>query len=124
MICNSSPAMSANGMDCTEFSRISGYTFLPGRDLCNRISPVDRSPICLRIPNSSELPQRSAILPFSKRRSGRLEVAVDHMVSDEDNVSIAYTITGTHKGNFCGILATGKKVKARGRKRTAKAMKN
>lgn len=43
-----------------------------------------------------------------------LEVAVDHMVSDEDNVSIAYRITGTHKGNFLGIPATGKKVKARG----------
>ncbi len=43
-----------------------------------------------------------------------LSIAVEHMVADEDNVSIAYTITGTHKGNFMGIPATGKKIKARG----------
>ena len=43
-----------------------------------------------------------------------LSIAVDHMVADEDNVSIAYTITGTHKGSFMGIPATGKKIKARG----------
>ena len=43
-----------------------------------------------------------------------LAIAVEHMVSDENNVSIAYTVTGTHKGNFMGIPATGKKVKVRG----------
>jgi steroid delta-isomerase-like uncharacterized protein len=43
-----------------------------------------------------------------------LEVGVDHMASDEDNVAIAYTITGTHKGNFMGIPPTGKKMKASG----------
>ncbi len=43
-----------------------------------------------------------------------LAIAVDHMVADEDNISIAYTATGTHQGNFMGIPATGKKIKVRG----------
>lgn len=43
-----------------------------------------------------------------------LAVAVDHMVTDDDNVAIAYTITGTHRGDFMGIAPTGKKIKARG----------
>ena len=36
------------------------------------------------------------------------------MVADEDNVAIAYTVTGTQKGPFQGIPASGKKIKARG----------
>lgn len=43
-----------------------------------------------------------------------LKVAVDHMVTDEDNVAIAYTVTGTHQGDFLGIPPTGKKISARG----------
>ena len=43
-----------------------------------------------------------------------LKIAVEHMVADEDNVAIAYTITGTQEGPFQGIPATGKKIKARG----------
>ncbi len=43
-----------------------------------------------------------------------LAVAVDHLVGDEDNVAIAYTMTGTHKGNFQGMAPTGKKIRARG----------
>ena len=43
-----------------------------------------------------------------------LKIAVEHMVADEDNVAIAYTMTGTQEGAFQGIPATGKKVKARG----------
>ncbi len=43
-----------------------------------------------------------------------LEIAVDHLVADEDNVAIAYTITGTQKGSFMGVPATGRKVEARG----------
>lgn len=53
---------------------------------------------------------------FTKFRTAfpDLAVAVDHMVADEDNVSIAYTITGTHKGDFMGVPATGRRIKARG----------
>lgn len=53
---------------------------------------------------------------FSKFRKAfpDLEVVVDHMVADDDNVAIAYTVTGTHKGDFQGVPATGKKIKARG----------
>jgi steroid delta-isomerase-like uncharacterized protein len=43
-----------------------------------------------------------------------LNLAVDHLVADEDNIAIAYTITGTHQGPFQGIPPTGKKIKARG----------
>lgn len=43
-----------------------------------------------------------------------LKIAVEQTVADEDNVAIAYTITGTHQGPFQGIPATGKKIKARG----------
>ena len=43
-----------------------------------------------------------------------LKIAVDQMVADENNVAIAYTVTGTQEGPFQGIPATGKKIKARG----------
>ena len=43
-----------------------------------------------------------------------LAISVDHMVTDDNNVSIAYTLKGTHKGNFMGIPPTGKSIKARG----------
>ena len=43
-----------------------------------------------------------------------LKIAVEQMVADEDNVAIAYTVTGTQKGPFQGIPATNKKIKARG----------
>lgn len=43
-----------------------------------------------------------------------LKVEVDQMVADEDNVSIAYTVTGTHKGDFMGVPATNKAISARG----------
>ena len=43
-----------------------------------------------------------------------LQVKPEHTVIDEDNVALAYTATGTHKGNFLGIPATGKTVKIRG----------
>ncbi|MBA3881728.1 MAG: ester cyclase [Chthoniobacterales bacterium] len=43
-----------------------------------------------------------------------LEISVEHMVADDDNVAIAYTVTGTHEGNFHGIAPTRKKIKARG----------
>jgi steroid delta-isomerase-like uncharacterized protein len=43
-----------------------------------------------------------------------LSIAVEHVVADDNNVAFAYTITGTHKGNFLGIPPSGKKIKARG----------
>ena len=43
-----------------------------------------------------------------------LKIAVEHMTANDDDVAIAYTVTGTHKGPFQGIPATGKKIKARG----------
>ena len=43
-----------------------------------------------------------------------LEVAVETLVADEENVAIAYRVTGTHKGAFHGIAPTGKTIEARG----------
>ena len=43
-----------------------------------------------------------------------LAVAVEHMVADDNNVSIAYTLTGTHRGPFMGIPGTGRQITARG----------
>jgi steroid delta-isomerase-like uncharacterized protein len=43
-----------------------------------------------------------------------LKVAGDYAVTDEDNIDIAYTVTGTQEGPFLGIPPTGKKIKVRG----------
>jgi steroid delta-isomerase-like uncharacterized protein len=43
-----------------------------------------------------------------------LNVSVEQLVADEDNVAIAYSITGTHQGDFLGVPATGQQIKARG----------
>lgn len=43
-----------------------------------------------------------------------LNIAMDHMVADDDNVSIAYTVTGTHKGAFMGVPPSGKPISVRG----------
>lgn len=53
---------------------------------------------------------------FSMMRSAfpDLGVEVKHMVTDDDNVSFAYTVSGTHKGEFMGVSPTGKSFKVRG----------
>jgi steroid delta-isomerase-like uncharacterized protein len=43
-----------------------------------------------------------------------LAVAVDHLVADDDNIAFAYTVTGTHSGDFMGHAPTGRKISARG----------
>lgn len=43
-----------------------------------------------------------------------MQVEVEKMVADEDNVAFAYTLTGTHKGDFMGIDGTGTPIKIRG----------
>jgi steroid delta-isomerase-like uncharacterized protein len=43
-----------------------------------------------------------------------LKVSVDHLVQDEDSIAMAYTIHGTHKGDFLGIAPTNKAITARG----------
>jgi steroid delta-isomerase-like uncharacterized protein len=36
------------------------------------------------------------------------------MVADDEQVAFAYTLTGTHKGDFQGIAPTGKRIEVRG----------
>jgi len=43
-----------------------------------------------------------------------LHIAVEKLIADEDTVAFAYTVTGTHQGDFQGIAPTGKRIKARG----------
>jgi predicted ester cyclase len=43
-----------------------------------------------------------------------LNIAAEKLVADDDSVALAYTITGTHQGEFMGLAPTGKKVSARG----------
>ncbi len=40
-----------------------------------------------------------------------MKVAVEHLVSDSHNVAFAYTLTGTHQGEFQGVAASGKRIK-------------
>ena len=42
------------------------------------------------------------------------KVDVKHMVTDDENVSFAYTASGTHRGKFMGIEPTEKCFKVRG----------
>ena len=37
-----------------------------------------------------------------------------HLVADDENVAVAYTLTGTHKGEFHGVAPTGEKIEVRG----------
>ena len=43
-----------------------------------------------------------------------LKVSAERVVSNPTDVAMAYTITGTHQGDFLGIAATGKRVTVRG----------
>src|SRR5215208_1734679 len=43
-----------------------------------------------------------------------LEVTPEHMTVTEDDVALAYTVTGTHEGEFLGVAPTGRKITARG----------
>jgi len=53
---------------------------------------------------------------FTKLRAAfpDMKIEVETLVADDDNVAFAYTLTGTHNGDFNGIPATGRKIKARG----------
>lgn len=66
-------------------------------------------------PDQGEGPE-GFIVFFTKFREAfpDLKVAVETMVADEEQVAIAYTVTGTHQGPFHGLAATGKEIKARG----------
>lgn len=43
-----------------------------------------------------------------------LQLAPVTIVADDAHVAMAYTITGTHQGEFQGIAPTGKQISARG----------
>ena len=43
-----------------------------------------------------------------------LKIDVEHLVADDECVAFAYTMTGTHEGDFMGVAATHNNIKARG----------
>ena len=43
-----------------------------------------------------------------------LSISGETVVSDDDHVCIAYTVSGTHQGEFQGIQPTGRSITARG----------
>jgi len=53
---------------------------------------------------------------FGKLRAAfpDMKVAVEQLSADDDTVSFAYRVTGTHKGEFLGIPASGNTVNFRG----------
>jgi steroid delta-isomerase-like uncharacterized protein len=58
----------------------------------------------------------SYIRMFAAMRTSFPDLAIsgDQVVADEDKIAIAYTITGTQKGEFLGLPPTGRKIHARG----------
>ncbi|MBW4581641.1 MAG: ester cyclase [Tildeniella nuda ZEHNDER 1965/U140] len=70
-----------------------------------------------RDPGSDQLPGPEGFIQFFtgfRAAFPDLSIGVEQMVADDDNIAIAYTITGTHQGDFLGIPATGRPIKARG----------
>ncbi|MHA6279235.1 ester cyclase [Salinimicrobium sp. CAU 1759] len=43
-----------------------------------------------------------------------MQVEVEKLVADENNVAFAYTLSGTHRGDFMGVAGTGKEIEVRG----------
>ncbi len=42
------------------------------------------------------------------------EVTPEHMTATDKDVALAYTVTGTHEGEFLGVAPTGRRITARG----------
>lgn len=43
-----------------------------------------------------------------------VRIEPSHLAADEDHVTVAYTLTGTHKGEFQGVAPTGKPIEISG----------
>ncbi len=53
---------------------------------------------------------------FSTMRSAfpDMNIEPEHMTATDDDVAIAYTLTGTHEGEFLGVEPTGRTISVRG----------
>lgn len=43
-----------------------------------------------------------------------MHIEVEKLVADDENVAFAYTLTGTHRGEFMGVKSTGTPIEVRG----------
>ena len=41
-------------------------------------------------------------------------ITPERMVADDDSIAFAYTLTGTHQGEFEGVAPTGRRIEVRG----------
>lgn len=53
---------------------------------------------------------------FTELRSAFPDAHIEpvHLVADDEHVCVAYTLTGTHEGEFLGLAPTGRRIEARG----------
>jgi steroid delta-isomerase-like uncharacterized protein len=72
---------------------------------------IDHDPAPGQLPGPADY---AAFFGMMHKAFPDLKIEVEHLVADDENVSFAYTVTGTHKGDFMGIAPTGKPIKARG----------
>ena len=72
---------------------------------------VDHDPAPGQTPGPSGYKEFFAAM---KKAFPDVELAPEQIVADEDNIAIAYTLTGTHEGEFQGIAPTGRRIEARG----------
>ena len=80
-------------------------------DLVFARSVVDHDPA----PNQGPGPQGFKQFFSTLRRAfPDLHITPDHVDASEDDIALAYTITGTHQGDFLGVAPTGKQISARG----------
>lgn len=68
-------------------------------------------------PAPDQGPGREGFKQFFEGLTGAFpdaHIEPEQMVADDNSVSIAYTLTGTHEGDFNGVAPTGKKIEVRG----------
>lgn len=68
-------------------------------------------------PAPGQGPGRAGFLTFFQTLTSAFpdaHIEPAHVVTDEDHVCLAYTLTGTHQGEFQGVPATGKRIEVRG----------
>jgi predicted ester cyclase len=85
-------------------------------DLDDVFSPnvVDHDPAPNQAPGPAGFKHFFATLRDAFPDLNIINIMPNHMDATDDDIAIAYTLSGTHKGNFLGVAPTGKRIHARG----------